>query len=61
MTKEKNENTSLTDIPILPLRNNVLYPGVVMPLVIGRPKSLQLFQSLESNDDYLGVITQREA
>ncbi len=61
MTKKKKSGPELVDIPILPLRNNVLYPGVVMPLVIGRPKSLQLFQSLESNDDYLGVITQREA
>ena len=33
-------------LPILPLRNNVLYPGVVMPLVIGRPKSLEVFQAL---------------
>jgi ATP-dependent Lon protease len=61
MTKKSKDSPELVDIPILPLRNNVLYPGVVMPLVIGRPKSLQLFQSLESNDDYLGVITQREA
>ena len=61
MTKKSKDSPELVDIPILPLRNNVLYPGVVMPLVIGRPKSLQLFQSLESNDDYLDVITQREA
>ena len=49
------------DIPVLPLRNNVLYPGVVMPLVIGRPKSLQLFESLDERSEYLGVITQKEA
>ncbi|MFT7625690.1 MAG: ATP-dependent Lon protease [Myxococcota bacterium] len=48
-------------LPILPLRNNVLYPGVVMPLVIGRPKSLELFRSLEGKDEYLGILTQREA
>ena len=61
MTKEKTESNALMDIPVLPLRNNVLYPGVVMPLVIGRPKSLQLFESLDERNEYLGVITQKEA
>ena len=53
--------SDIIGLPILPLRNNVLYPGVVMPLVIGRPKSLELFRALEGKEEYLGILTQREA
>ena len=61
MSEHKKERSTPMGLPILPLRNNVLYPGVVMPLVIGRPKSLQLFKSLEGKEEYLGILTQREA
>ena len=61
MSAQKKGRTDVIGLPILPLRNNVLYPGVVMPLVIGRPKSLKLFQDLEGKEEYLGILTQREA
>ena len=61
MSEQKKRKGSTVGLPILPLRNNVLYPGVVMPLVIGRPKSLELFRALEGKEEYLGILTQREA
>ncbi|HIA03024.1 MAG TPA: endopeptidase La, partial [Myxococcales bacterium] len=60
MTK-KTKKSNVMGLPILPLRNNVLYPGVVMPLVIGRPKSLELFNALEGTEEVLGILTQIEA
>jgi ATP-dependent Lon protease len=61
VSEQKEGKADVVGLPVLPLRNNVLYPGVVMPLVIGRPKSLQLFQDLEGGDEFLGILTQREA
>lgn len=61
MSEQKRGKADVVGLPVLPLRNNVLYPGVVMPLVIGRPKSLKLFQDLEGGDEFLGILTQREA
>ena len=58
---ERKKQADVVGLPILPLRNNVLYPGVVMPLVIGRPKSLQLFRALEGGEEYLGILTQKDA
>ena len=61
MSERQSKKEQPVGLPVLPLRNNVLYPGVVMPLVIGRPKSLQLFRSLEGKEEILGILTQREA
>ncbi|MFB6341357.1 endopeptidase La [Saccharicrinis sp. FJH62] len=47
-------------LPILPLRNMVLFPGVVMPVSVGRKKSLRLVREAFNNGTYIGVITQRE-
>ena len=61
MSDKKTPKSEVVGLPVLPLRNNVLYPGVVMPLVIGRPKSLELFKALEGKEEYLGILTQQEA
>lgn len=57
----RKSKAGVVGLPILPLRNNVLYPGVVMPLVIGRPKSLKLFKDLSKREEFLGILTQRDA
>jgi ATP-dependent Lon protease len=45
---------------ILPLKNTVLYPGVVIPITVGRDKSIQLVkEAYDSGDKTVGVITQR--
>lgn len=47
-------------LPILPLRNTVLFPGVVIPITVGRNKSLKLIQEISSsNTKILGTITQK--
>jgi ATP-dependent Lon protease len=47
-------------IPILSLRNTVLFPGVVLPISIGRPKSIQLIKDAYRNDKIVGTIAQKD-
>src|ERR1700740_116805 len=45
-------------LPILPVRDTVLFPGAVMPLTVGREGSLALLESLEHKEKVLGVVAQ---
>ncbi|WP_165157445.1 endopeptidase La [Parabacteroides sp. ZJ-118] len=47
-------------IPILPLRNMVLFPGVAMPVIIGRPKSMRLIKEAVYKKSLIGVVCQKE-
>ena len=47
-------------IPILSLRNTVLFPGVVLPISIGRPKSIQLVKDVNRQDKIVGTVAQKE-
>jgi len=47
-------------IPVLPLRNTVLFPGVVIPITVGRQKSLKLVQDVYRGGKLLGTLAQRE-
>ena len=42
-------------VPILPLKNNVLFPGVVIPITAGRDKSIQLIKDANNSDKVIGV------
>jgi ATP-dependent Lon protease len=48
LTAEDEDNMNTEDVPealsILPLRNTVLFPGVVIPITVGRDKSIQLIK-----------------
>ena len=56
-----NDNTTIPDtMPILPLRNTVLFPGVIIPINIGRDKSLRLIQDAYKRGDLVGCITQKD-
>ena len=46
--------------PILPLRNMVLFPGVAMPVIIGRPKSMRLIKEAVHKKSLIGVVCQKE-
>ena len=48
-------------LPILPLRNNVLFPGVIIPISIGRERSLKAIKRAYKNEKILGVIAQKDA
>jgi len=54
-------NADVPDIlPILPLRNTVLFPGIVMPITVGRQKSLQLIQEVYRGNRLLGTVAQKD-
>ena len=47
-------------VPILPVRNLVLFPGVVSPILIGRESSKKLIKKAEKKGQIIGVISQRD-
>lgn len=47
-------------IPILSLRNTVLFPGVVLPISIGRPRSVQLIKDAYKSDRIVGTVAQKD-
>ena len=49
------------ELPILPLRNSVLYPGVIIPITVGRDKSIRLVKEYYRKRKAIGVIAQRDA
>ena len=49
-----------SEIPILPLRNMVLFPGVAMPVIVGRPKSMRLIKEAVHKKALIGVVCQKE-
>src|SRR4051795_13489984 len=48
-------------LPVLPIRNIVVFPGTVMPLNIGRSKSKALLEEVMPGDKLIGVITQKNS
>ena len=49
-----------TEMAILPLRNTVLYPGTVLPITVGRAKSIKLAQDFSHGEYPIGIVTQRD-
>ena len=47
-------------LPILPLRNTVLFPGVVIPITVGRDKSIKLIRDANKGDRMIGVVSQKD-
>lgn len=47
-------------LPILPLRNTVLFPGVVIPITAGRDKSIQLIKDANKGSKVIGVVAQKD-
>jgi ATP-dependent Lon protease len=48
-------------LPLLPLRNTVLFPGVVLPITVGRDKSIKAVNEAYKNDKLLGVLAQKDS
>jgi ATP-dependent Lon protease len=63
MTPEDEEEMSKeklpSSLPILPLRNTVLFPGVVIPITAGRDKSIKLINEANAGDKIIGVVAQK--
>ncbi|MFN3528976.1 MAG: endopeptidase La [Bacteroidia bacterium] len=48
------------ELPILPLRNTVLFPGVVIPITVGRDKSIKLIRDANAANKTIGVVSQKD-
>ncbi|MBQ2364824.1 MAG: LON peptidase substrate-binding domain-containing protein, partial [Alistipes sp.] len=48
-------------LPILTLRNSVIFPGSVTPITVGRAKSIALVRAVEASDGLLGAVLQRDS
>lgn len=64
-TADEEKEMSMADVPetlpILALRNTVLFPGVVLPITVGRDASLRLVKDAFNDDGLIGVVAQRDA
>jgi ATP-dependent Lon protease len=49
------------NLPILPIRNAVLFPGTITPLAIGRDKSEKLLSSIKVNESLIGMVAQKDS
>ncbi len=59
---EEVAETEMPDtLPILPLRNTVLFPGVIVPISLGRDKSLKIVKEAQKNGTYFGAVAQKVA
>lgn len=58
--EEMNQEKTPDELSILPLRNTVLFPGVVIPITVGRDKSIKLIQDANKGDKTIGVISQKD-
>jgi len=65
MTSDDEEaisKESLPDtLPILPLKNTVMFPGVVIPITASRDKSIKLINDSNTNDKLIGVVSQKDS
>ena len=56
-----DESSIPEELPILPLRNTVLFPGVVIPITVGRDKSIKAVNEAYKTDKLVGVLAQKDS
>ncbi len=65
LTEDEDGNTDEQELPeelpILPLRNTVLFPGVVIPITVGRDKSIKAVTDAYKGDKMIGVVAQKDS
>ena len=65
LNEEEDANADLqaipAELPILPLRNTVLFPGVVIPITVGRDKSIKAVNDAYKSDKLIGVVAQKDS
>lgn len=59
--EQMNAEQTPPELPVLPLRNTVLFPGVVIPITVGRDRSIRLIQDVYRGNRTLGVVSQKDA
>lgn len=65
LNETENENDKIIsvpdELPVLPLRNTVLFPGVVLPITVGRDKSIKAVNDAYKADKLIGVLAQTDS
>src|SRR6476620_10036306 len=65
LNESDQEDTNGIEIPaeiaLLPLRNTVLFPGVVLPITVGRDKSIKAVNDAYKADKLIGVVAQKDS
>src|SRR5215211_7843571 len=65
LNENDSENSADVDVPaelpLLPLRNTVLFPGVVLPITVGRDKSIKAVNDAYKADKLIGVVAQKDS
>src|SRR5215469_2290156 len=60
MASKQKKPAEFTELPILPVRDTVLFPNAILPLTVGRESSLKLISELKEDEKLIGVISQRD-
>ena len=60
MTSKSKKTTQFSELPILPVRDTVLFPNAILPLTVGRDTSLKLIAELKDEERFIGVVAQRD-
>jgi ATP-dependent Lon protease len=60
MASKQKTPIDYNTLPILPVRDTVLFPNAILPLTVGRDSSLRLINELKEDEKYVGVISQRD-
>jgi ATP-dependent Lon protease len=65
ISEEDEESITMTEVPetlpILPLRNTVLFPGVIIPITVGRDKSMKLVRDIYHKSKIIGTVAQKDS
>jgi len=57
---ESKDEDGPSHLPLLALKNTVLFPGIVIPITVGRDRSLKAIQKAHEGDKFIGVLSQRD-
>jgi len=60
MPQKQKPTTEFSELPVLPVRDTVLFPNAIMPLTVGRESSLKLISELEGEEKFIAVVAQRD-
>jgi len=60
MPTKTRKTTEFSELPILPVRDTVLFPNAILPLTVGRESSLKLVNELKEEERFIAVVAQRD-
>ncbi len=60
MPSKQKKTTEFTELPVLPVRDTVLFPHSILPLTVGRESSLKLINDLKEEEKFIAVVAQRD-